>query len=554
MANSFVQVPPDSTGKAVDATSLDVGATTVYRQRIVIGSDTGTATFAEVLSASAVAASHGLVVRPCTATVVVASGTINVNGGVAISGTATVVGVMELTAGTANIGFLNSISRTVQVAVGTPFIIQGISTTVQVAIGTPFTINNISAVVAVTGGVAISGTATVVNATASPMMIAAIDVTDGSRVNVGDSANTAIRVNIVAGAAGGVSQVDGTTFSTQAANFVPMGGIFDDAASNTLSENDAGVVRLTTNRAMHINHRTDGGVAMEDSANSALRVNVVAGSSGGVSQVDGTTFSTQAANFVPVGGIFDDATSDALSENDAGVVRLTTARGFHVNLRDAAGAGLGTAGAALAVNVHAISGTASVVLAAGTANFGTLNDISRTVQVAIGTPFTLQGISTTVQVAIGTPFTVNNISAVVAVTGGVAISGTAAVTLATASFVTVRQIVGTLANNSAGTALTAKYAFAKVSTASSTLVAAVASRSISVLGYRIQAQGTVDVQFGAGSSGTTLSQRWSFQAREGIAINAPHGAYEFQTSAGEGLTVQVSAAVTADVSVVYVEI
>jgi hypothetical protein len=420
----------------------------------------------------------GLVVRPCTATVVVASGTINVNGGVAISGTAIVAGVVALTAGTAVIGDINAISRTVQVAIGTPFILQGISTTVQVAIGTPFTINNISAVVAVTGGVAISGTDTVVNATASPLMVAAIDTGSGSRVNVGDSANTAIRVNVVAGSTGGVSQIDGTTFTSQAANFVPIGGIFDDAATDTLSE------------------------------------------------------------------------------NDAGVVRLTTARGFHVNLRDAAGAGLGTAGAALAVNVHAISATASVILAAGTANFGTLNDISRTVQVAIGTPFTVNNISAAVVLAAGTNNigTINNISAAVSVTGGVAISGTAAVTVATASFVTVRQIVGTLANNSAGTSLVTKYAFAKVSTASSTLVAAVASRSISVLGYRIQAQGTVDVQFAGGSSGTTLSQRWSFQAREGIAINAPHGAYEFQTSAGEGLNVQISAAVTADVSVVYVEI
>jgi len=296
MADSFIQVPADSVGKRVDASSLDVGATTVHRQRIVLASDTGTATFAEILSVSAVAASHGLVVRPCTATVVVASGTINVNGGVAISGTA------------------------------------------QVAIGTPFTVNNISATVTVVG---------IIN----------------------------------------------------------------------------------------------------------------------------------------------------------------------------------------------ISATASVILAAGTANFGTLNDISRTVQVAVGTPFTI-----------------NNISAVVAVSGGVAISGTAAVAIATASFVTVRALNGELANPSAGAALTIKTVFASVTATSQTVVAAVASKQIRCLGYRIQAQGTVSARFIAGSSGANLSQVWSFQAREGTVVNAPFGAFEFQSSAGEGIAVSLSGAVTADISLVYIEV
>ncbi len=479
MADSFIRVPTDSTGKRVDATSLDVGADTVYRQRIVIGSDNGTATFAEVLSASAAATSHGLVVRPTTATVVVASGTINVNGGVAISGTA------------------------------------------QVAIATPFTLNNISATVNTSSVIRTSG---------------------GTAVE--DTTNNALRVNVVAGAAGGVSHTDGTPFTAQQAAFVPMGGVFDDVSPDTLSEGDAGVARVTTNRAIHVNLRDTGGtglgtagnalavnvhaisatasvvlaagaanigtvndisrtvqvaiatpftvnnisatvvvagsvslastatvvnatasplmvavldstdatrVNVGDSANSALRVNIVAGAAaGGTSRVDGTTFSTQAADFTPIGGIFDDTAPDTLSENDAGVVRMTTNRAFHVNLRDTGGTGLGTAGNALAVNVHAISATASVVLAAGAANIGVVNNISATVTVAgnisaaitnainiSNTPSvilaagtanfgTLNHISRTVQVAVGTPFTINNISATVGVTGTVALAAGAA--------------------------------------------------------------------------------------------------------------------------------
>ena len=313
------------------------------------------------------------------------------------SATASVI----LAAGTANIGSVNNISATVTV-VG----VVNISAThsVILAAGTANigTLNNISATV-VTG------------------LSYVIEKTSNSQVQVGDSANAAIRVNVVAGSSGGVSQVDGTTFSTQAANFVPMGGIFDDATPDTLSENDAGVVRMTTNRAFHINHRTDGGVAMEDSANSALRVNVVAGAAGGVSQVDGTTFSTQAANFVPIGGIFDDATSNALSENDAGVVRLTTNRAFHVNFRDTTGAELGAA-----------SATGLFI---------------RTATIALAADQILGSISRTVQVAIGTPFTVNNISATVVV------SGTVSLGASTANIGTVNNISATLSTVlAAGTA------------------------------------------------------------------------------------------------------
>jgi hypothetical protein len=124
MADGLVQVPPDSTGKKVDAASLDVGANTVMRQRMVIGDDSATAQFAIVTGgALTVTGTMNISAMP----------TVTVTGGVAVSGTAIVAGVVGLTAGTAIIGSLKNISRTVQVAVGTPFILQGISTTVTVA-------------------------------------------------------------------------------------------------------------------------------------------------------------------------------------------------------------------------------------------------------------------------------------------------------------------------------------------------------------------------------------------------------------------------------------
>lgn len=244
----YIQVPADDVGKKVDAASLDVGADTVYRQRIVIGDDSATATFAVVTSGSL------QVIFASPPTINNISAVVAVSGGVAVSGTAvvagvvgltagtavigdinaisrtvqvavatpftvnnisaavTVTGLVGLTAGTAVIGDLNAISRTVQVAVGTPFTINNISATsivagvvaltagtavigdlnaisrtVQVAIGTPFTINNISAVVAVSGGVAVSGTAVV----SGNVNISATATVTGN-VNISATANVVI--------------------------------------------------------------------------------------------------------------------------------------------------------------------------------------------------------------------------------------------------------------------------------------------------------------------------------------------------------------------------
>lgn len=449
MADSFVRVPADSVGKRVDASSLDVGADTVYRQRIVIGDNaataefatvtggilqvggsftlTGTATVAGNVNISATAVVSGNVNISTMPAVVLAAGTNNFGTLNNISRTVTVVGVVALTAGTAVIGDLNAISRTVQVAVGTPFVIQGISTTVQVAVGTPFTVNNISATVVVAGSVVISGTATAI--------IGGFLDPSGNQRNVVDSANTALRVNVVAGSSGGVSQVDGTTFSTQAANFVPIGGIFDDASTDTLSENDAGVVRMTTNRGIHVNLRTDGGTAMDDSANSALRVNVVAGGAGG-----GAVFGE-----VAHGASLSTTNKPVLmGGNDSaggGVARTL--------LLDTSGRVILGAGSSVIGVLDSISATVGVKgqvsLGAGTSNIGfinnisatvivamsnqTLQGISTTVQVAIGTPYILQGISTTVQVAIATPYTIQAISTTVTVAGNVNISTMPAITI-----------------------------------------------------------------------------------------------------------------------------
>lgn len=389
MANDgIIQVPPDSTGKRVDGASLTVAGQVVFRQRMVVCDPSSSDRAALVTTAGALNV-VGTVNISGTALCQV-TGTVNISGtaAVVLGQSTNNIGGVSLVAGTSNIGFIDHVSATVTTAWATPQIVDSISKTVNT-------------------------------------VMAVLDRTDPNTVRIGDSANSAMRVNIVAGTAAGVSQIDGTTFSTDAAPMVPIGAVFSDTGiGQSVSASNAGVLRMTAFRALHTNLHTDGGVKMDDSANQALRVNIVAGTAAGVSQVDGTTFSTDAAPFVPVGAVFSDTgTGQSISASNAGALRMTAFRGLHVNLRNSAGAEMGTPTSPLSIKVENISATSIVQLAAGTNNIGVvslgagtnnigfINGISATVTIA-----GVISVATTVNVAIATPFTINNISATVTVT------------------------------------------------------------------------------------------------------------------------------------------
>jgi hypothetical protein len=74
-----------------------------------------------------------------------------------------------------------------------------------------------------------------------------------------------------------------------------------------------------------------------------------------------------------------------------------------------------------------------------------------------------------------------------------------------------------------------------------------------VLGYRIQAQGTVNVKF-VDSTPQDLTFTWKLQDREGVVSSAPIGAFEFETAAGASLQVNLSASVQTGAQVIYVEV
>jgi hypothetical protein len=79
------------------------------------------------------------------------------------------------------------------------------------------------------------------------------------------------------------------------------------------------------------------------------------------------------------------------------------------------------------------------------------------------------------------------------------------------------------------------------SSGNNTLVSAVTSKRIKVIGYILQSLGTVNVQFRSNS--TPLSGVFNFQTREGITQATAAPSFLFGTNAGEALVLNLSAGV-----------
>jgi len=74
----------------------------------------------------------------------------------------------------------------------------------------------------------------------------------GNLITAGDNANDALRVNVVAGSAGGASHVDDAVFTLTTDDIAPTGGIFDDVGPTACTEGDACVARITSDRRLHV--------------------------------------------------------------------------------------------------------------------------------------------------------------------------------------------------------------------------------------------------------------------------------------------------------------
>ena len=192
-----------------------------------------------------------------------------------------------------------------------------------------------------------------------------------------------------------------------------------------------------------------------DSANTALRVNVVAGGSGGgiVTGPNAQGVSGSAALAPVINGGIDSA--------GGGVIRafLTTNTGIQIVTGQVSVTG-SVAVSNIVGGLISLTGTASVVIAAGTANIGTINNISAAVVLAAGSNNigTINNISAAVTLANGATVNISTMPAVVLAAGAAnigtiqAISATVNVNLAaqSAGFIVAAQ--GPVAFNASVTA------------------------------------------------------------------------------------------------------
>jgi hypothetical protein len=140
------------------------------------------------------------------------------------------------------------------------------------------------------------------------------------------------------------SKVDDAAFTPATDRVLMVGAEADEGSPDLVDEGDAGALRMTLARALHVNIRDDAGDSAMDGANNAVRVNIVAGAgSGGAAQADRSTFTDGTTQANPIAGVLNDTPTDP-TEDQAAAVRITAKRALHVNLRAADGSELSVGG------------------------------------------------------------------------------------------------------------------------------------------------------------------------------------------------------------------
>jgi hypothetical protein len=119
---------------------------------------------------------------------------------------------------------------------------------------------------------------------------------------------------------------------------------------------------------------------------------------------------------------------------------------------------------------------------------------------------------------------------------------------------TVTAKLATDAIHNGTTALTPKFAIIDAATSGdNTLVAAVNPKKIRVLAAFLVAAGTVTARFESGASGTALSGQMNLTANTGFVLPFNPVGW-FESASNTLLNLELSAAVSVDGSLVYVEV
>lgn len=105
-----------------------------------------------------------------------------------------------------------------------------------------------------------------------------------------------------------------------------------------------------------------------------------------------------------------------------------------------------------------------------------------------------------------------------------------------------------------GVVVTPKFAVIDfASSGDNTLVAAVSSKKIRVVSLFVVAAGTVNVRFESGAGGTALSGQMNLIANTGFVLNFNQAGW-FETAATTLLNMELSAAISVDGALTYIEV
>lgn len=142
-----------------------------------------------------------------------------------------------------------------------------------------------------------------------------------------------------------------------------------------------GEVVVGAGLAVDITH-VDDSIAIGDGTNTltlidsggtkTIPVKIYGAGAGGTSAIDSDTFTPATTGFTPVGGVLDDTASDALTEGEMGVVRMTSGRAMHVYVAGQSGGSL--TDAELRATAVPVSAT-SLPLPTGAATEATVDSI-----------------------------------------------------------------------------------------------------------------------------------------------------------------------------------
>jgi hypothetical protein len=147
-----------------------------------------------------------------------------------------------------------------------------------------------------------------------------------------DDGGIGLTVKAVATAPAAVRLSDGTAFISG----LPVSGTVAATQSTAAAPSGAWPVKISDG--------TNTAALFDVAGEKCVSVAVKFGAGGGSAQNDGSTFTEGASPVNVVGGEYNTAPS-APSNGKAAGVQVTQARGFHVNLRNAAGTEIGTGGA-----------------------------------------------------------------------------------------------------------------------------------------------------------------------------------------------------------------